>query len=170
MIRIIRNGTETEKMMLYHSIPPVFDGNSRVLMLGSFPSPKSREAGFFYGHPQNRFWKVLSAVLERAEPVTVAEKRDMLLSRGIALWDVLSSCEIVGASDATIRSASVNDFSKIYDVADIRAVFATGQTAAKLYRKLTGKPITALPSTSPANCARSLDDLIEEYRVILKYL
>ncbi|MBS1314101.1 MAG: DNA-deoxyinosine glycosylase, partial [Clostridia bacterium] len=99
--------------MLYHSIDPVFDENSRILLLGSFPSPKSREAGFYYGHPQNRFWKVLSAVLSVPEPQSVEEKREMLLSHGIALWDVLASCEIDGASDASIRNAAANDFSRI---------------------------------------------------------
>lgn len=156
--------------MLYHTIEPVFDKNSKVLLLGSFPSPKSRETGFFYGHPQNRFWKVLSAVLKVREPQTIPEKREMLLSHGIALWDVLSCCEIDGAADSTIRSAAVNDFSRITEVAAIRAVYATGQAAAKLYRQLTGNPITALPSTSPANCARSLSDLIAAYRVILRDL
>ncbi len=155
--------------MLYHTIEPVFDRDSKVLLLGSFPSPKSRETGFFYGHPQNRFWKVLSAVLSVREPKTVSEKREMLLLNGIALWDVLSSCEIDGASDSSIRNASVNDFSRITDVAEIRAVYATGQTAAKLYRRFTGNSITALPSTSPANCACPLEKLIEAYRVILQF-
>ena len=133
--------------MLYHSIDPVFDENSRILLLGSFPSPKSRETGFYYGHPQNRFWKVLSA-----------------------LWDVLASCEIDGASDASIRNAAANDLSRITSVAPIRKIFATGQTAAKLYRKLTGGSIAALPSTSPANCMKTLGQLTEAYRVILNDL
>ena len=156
--------------MLYHSIDPVFDENSRILLLGSFPSPKSREAGFYYGHPQNRFWKVLSAVLSVPEPQSVEEKREMLLSHGIALWDVLASCEIDGASDASIRNAAANDFSRITSVAPIRKIFATGQTAAKLYRKLTGGSIAALPSTSPANCMKTLRQLTEAYRVILNDL
>lgn len=154
---------------MYHTIEPVFDRNSKVLLLGSFPSPKSRETGFFYGHPQNRFWKVLSAVLSVREPKTVSEKREMLLLNRIALWDVLSSCEIDGASDSSIRNASVNDFSRITDVAEIRAVYATGQAAAKLYRRFTGNSITAFPSTSPANCSCSLEKLIDAYRVILQF-
>ena len=156
--------------MLQHPIPPVYDGQSRVLILGSFPSVKSREQGFFYGHPQNRFWRVLSAVLEDALPQSVPERRDFLLRHGIALWDVIAACEISGSSDASIRAAAVNDFSPILQAAPIRTIYVNGQTAAKLYRKygepMTGSPAAVLTSTSPANAAWSLERLIGAWSVI----
>ena len=133
--------------MIYHTIPPVFDANSRILILGTMPSPRSRAEGFFYGHPQNRFWRVLSAVLEEPLPVSVAEKKAMLLRRGIALWDVLASCEIAGASDSSIRNPVLNDFAPIFSNADIKAVFTTGKTAAKLYfpeKRVSPYPLRAL--------------------------
>ena len=156
--------------MIEHEIPPLFDERSRVLILGSFPSPKSRETGFYYGHPQNRFWRVLSAVLNEEVPITTEEKKNLLLTHGIALWDVISSCEIRGAGDSTIKNASPNDFSVILSKADIRRVFTTGKTASALYKKFTGAESVSLPSPSPANCALSLEKLIEEYKKILPYL
>ena len=150
-----------------HEIQPVFDSRSRVLLLGTMPSPASREQGFYYGHPQNRFWRVLAAIFNEPAPRTIEEKRDMLLRHHIALWDVLASCEIEGASDASIRDAQPNDLARIFDVADIRAVFATGTKAGELYRKLVeptlGVPCTTLPSTSPANAKMKLDDLTDAY-------
>jgi len=156
---------------LTHPFGPVFDARSRVLVLGSFPSPLSRERGFYYMNPQNRFWRVLSAVLEEPFPQTVPERRALCLSHGVALWDVLASCEIAGAADASIARPAANDVAGLLAVTQIGRVFATGQTAAKLYRRLcepqTGLPVTALPSTSPANAAWSLERLIEAYRAIL---
>ena len=150
-----------------HEIQPVFDSRSRVLLLGTMPSPASREQGFYYGHPQNRFWRVLAAIFNEPAPRTIEEKRDMLLRHHIALWDVLASCEIEGASDASIRDAQPNDLARIFDVADICAVFATGTKAGELYRKLVeptlGVPCTTLPSTSPANAKMKLDDLADAY-------
>ena len=150
-----------------HEIQPVFDSRSRVLLLGTMPSPASREQGFYYGHPQNRFWRVLAAIFDEPAPRTIEEKCDMLLRHHIALWDVLASCEIEGASDASIRDAQPNDLARIFDVADIRAVFATGTKAGELYRKLVepilGVPCTTLPSTSPANAKMKLDDLTDAY-------
>ena len=150
-----------------HEIQPVFDSRSRVLLLGTMPSPASREQGFYYGHPQNRFWRVLAAIFNEPAPRTIDEKRDTLLRHHIALWDVLASCEIEGASDASIRDAQPNDLARIFDVADIRAVFATGTKAGELYRKLVeptlGVPCTTLPSTSPANAKMKLDDLADAY-------
>lgn len=140
-----------------HNIPPVFDENSKVLVLGSFPSPKSREMGFFYGHRQNRFWEVIARVFEEPFPEIVEARRDFLLRRGIAMWDVCASCDIVGASDSSIKNAVPNDFSEILATADIRAVFCTGKTSHKLYTKLcegeTGISAEYLPSTSAANRA-----------------
>ena len=156
--------------MLTHPIPPVYDERSRILILGSFPSVKSREQGFFYGHPQNRFWRVTAAVFEDEVPATVPERRAFLLRRGIALWDVIASCEIEGSADASIRGAAPNDLRPILAAAPIRAIFVNGQTAAKLYRKydepLLGVPALPLPSTSPANAAWSLSRLIEAWTVI----
>ena len=150
-----------------HEIQPVFDSRSRVLLLGTMPSPASREQGFYYGHPQNRFWRVLAAIFNEPAPRTIDEKRDMLLRHHIALWDVLASCEIEGASDASIRDAQPNDLARIFDIADIRAVFTTGTKAGELYHKLVeptlGVPCTTLPSTSPANAKMKLDDLADAY-------
>lgn len=154
-----------------HDIEPVFDRRSRVLMLGTMPSPKSREQGFFYGHPQNRFWKVLAAVFDAPVPEGIPEKTTFLLERRIALWDVLASCEITGASDASIRDPEPNDLRLILDHAPIERIFCTGAKAAQLYRKLCEPvlniPCVQLPSTSPANAAMRLPDLVEAYRTAL---
>ena len=160
--------------MIVHPLPPVWDARSRVLLLGTMPSPKSRESGFFYGHPQNRFWRVLAEILGASLPRTNGEKEALLRARGVALWDVLAACEIDGASDASIRDPRPNDLSPILEGADIRAIFATGSKAAALYRRhlqpSTGRPILQLPSTSPANCACSFERLCDGYRAILPYL
>ena len=159
--------------MLHHPIPPVYDENSRVLILGSFPSVKSREQGFFYGHPQNRFWRVTAAVFGDETPVTVPERRAFLLRHGVALWDVIAACEITGSADASIRNPEINDLRPILEAAPIRAIFVNGQTAAKLYRRyaepLTGRPAYPLPSTSPANASWSLERLIDAWRAITTF-
>ena len=159
---------------IVHPLEPIFDERSRVLMLGSLPSPKSREVGFYYGHPQNRFWRVLAELFDEPLPSTNDRRRDLLLRHHIALWDVLASCDIDGASDASIANAVPNDFSRILDGAPIEAVFCTGSKAAELYTRLvapvTGIPCTKLPSTSPANAAAKLRDLIDAYSVILPHL
>ena len=156
--------------MPIHPIPPVYDANSKVLILGSFPSVKSREAALFYGHPQNRFWRVLAAVFNRPVPDTTEEKKAFLLSSGIALWDVIASCDITGSSDSSIRNVVVNDLHTILDHADIRAIFVNGKTAEKYYNKFLrgriGRNAVCLPSTSPANASWSLQDLIECWKVI----
>lgn len=159
---------------IIHSIEPVFDTESRVLILGTMPSPKSREVQFYYGHPQNRFWRVLAAVLGEEVPQSVPEKKAMLLRHRIALWDVLAECEITGASDSSIRNPVANDLSVILDHAPVQAVFTTGATAWKLYTRLQ-KPHTEieavrLPSTSPANCAVKMEALTEAYKAILPWL
>ena len=154
-----------------HTIPPLYDSHSRVLLLGSIPSPKSREIGFFYGHPQNRFWCVLAAVLGEEVPQTIEDKRTMCLKHHVALWDTIARCDIAGASDTSIRNAVPNDIGKLVRESEITRIFATGGKSAELYRKLIEPtlhiPITQLPSTSPANAAWSLERLIEAYRVIL---
>lgn len=159
---------------IIHSIEPVFDAESRVLILGTMPSPKSREVQFYYGHPQNRFWRVLAAVLGEELPQSVPEKKAMLLRHRIALWDVLAECEITGASDSSIRNPVANDLSVILDHAPVQAVFTTGATAWKLYTRLqkphTGIEAVRLPSTSPANCAVKMEALTEAYKAILPWL
>lgn len=154
-----------------HEIEPVYDKNSRVLLLGTMPSPKSRETGFFYGHPQNRFWKVLALLFDEPTPETIEEKRDLCLRHHIALWDVVSSCDIEGASDASIKNAKPNDLAQILNAAPIQAVFTTGTKAGQLYKKLcepvTSIPCTVLPSTSPANSRVSLSELCTTYKQAL---
>ena len=153
-----------------HGIEPVFDGRSEVLVLGTMPSPASREVAFFYGHPRNRFWPVLAALFDEPVPEDNAERTDLLLRHHIALWDVLASCDIEGASDASIANARPNDLSHILDAVPVRRVFCTGATSARLYGKLcepdTGIAAEKLPSTSPANAAWSLPRLVEAYRPV----
>ncbi len=160
--------------MPLHDIPPVYDEHSRVLILGSFPSVKSREQGFYYGHPQNRFWKVLARLTDEELPETVEEKKAMLLKHHIAVWDVIAGCTIEGSSDASIRDAVPNDISCILEAADIRGIFANGAKSAELYRKYiypeTGREAVKLPSTSPANASYSLERLTEAWREIAKLL
>ena len=154
-------------MTQYHNIPPVYDKNSKVLILGSFPSVKSREAQFFYGHPQNRFWKVLSAVLGCECPVTTEEKKAMLLSHNIAVWDVIGSCEITGSSDASIRSVVPNDIAALVAKTSVTAIFANGATSYNMYKRYcrdaVGMEAVRLPSTSPANASYSLERLTAEW-------
>ena len=160
--------------MLIHTIPPVYDEGSKILILGSFPSVKSRESEFFYGHAQNRFWRVLSALLGRELPQTNEEKKRLLLESHIALWDVIKCCEIDGSSDASIKNAQPNDLTEILSDADIRAVFTNGSAADRLYRqyqqKQTGIIAVRLPSTSPANAAWTLERLTKSWAAILEYL
>ena len=156
--------------MTVHPIAPVFDENSRILILGSFPSVKSREAGFFYGHPQNRFWRVVSALYGDATPTTTEEKRELLLSNRIALWDVIASCDIEGSADSSIRNVTPNDLTVILETADIEKIFVNGRTAEKYYKKYAekqyGRESICLPSTSPANAAWTLERLITAWSVI----
>ena len=163
-----------EAGLVTHEFDAFFDKDSRVLILGTIPSPKSREQGFYYGHPQNRFWKVLADVLDDEFPQTVEERKGFLKRNHIALWDVLESCEIKGASDVSIRNARPNDMNRILQAADIRAIFATGAKAAQLYKKLCfpecGVEAVRLPSTSPANCGCSYEKLREAYSQICDYV
>ena len=153
-----------------HKIPPVYNKNSQILILGSFPSVKSREERFFYHHKQNRFWKVLSTIVNDVLPETIDEKKDFLLKNHIAVWDVIASCDIEGSSDSSIKNAVPNDFSDILKAAPIRKIYTNGGTAYKLYHKycekVTGIKAMKLPSTSPANASYSLDRLISEWKVI----
>ncbi|MBQ2839991.1 MAG: DNA-deoxyinosine glycosylase [Oscillospiraceae bacterium] len=156
--------------MKKHPFPPLYNKDSKILILGSFPSVKSREQMFFYGHPQNRFWKVVSSVFERDEPGTIEEKKQLLYENGVALWDVIASCEIVGSSDSSIKNVKVNDISKILKESDIRQIFVNGKTAEKYFKKYTQAQINreavCLPSTSTANAVWSLEKLVEAWKAI----
>lgn len=160
--------------MVQHNIEPIYNENSKILILGSFPSVKSREVQFFYGHKQNRFWKVLAGVLGCEVPVDIPEKKQMLLSHGIAIWDVIASCDIVGSSDASIRNVKANDLSKILNVANIGAIYANGAKSYELYQKYIystiNREIIKLPSTSPANAAYSLERLVTEWKRIKEWI
>ena len=154
-----------------HPFGPLFSGNSRVLILGSFPSVKSREQQFFYGHPQNRFWKVIAALFHREVPVTIPEKRALILDNGLALWDSIAGCVITGSSDASIREVRANDLSVILDHSPIRKICCNGKTSWQLYEKWirpqTGREALCLPSTSPANAQWTLERLTEAWAEIL---
>lgn len=154
-----------------HEFPPVYDENSEILILGSFPSVKSREMQFFYGHPQNRFWKVLAQVLNEKVPQTIAEKKEMLLRHHIALWDVIASCDIAGSSDSSIRNVVPNNLAYIIGRSRITRIYANGAKSKQLYDKYLSKQLgieaVQLPSTSPANAAYSVERLLEYWKKIV---
>lgn len=159
---------------LSHPIGALYDENSKILILGSFPSVKSREQMFFYGHRQNRFWRVLAQVFGSDVPNTIEEKREFILSHNIALWDVIASCEIEGSADSSIRNIVPNDLTQILNSADIKQIFVNGKTAEKFYNKYIkeaiGKEAVCLPSTSPANAAWSIEKLVSAWKIILNNL
>ncbi len=160
---------EKKAVKIVHPFPPFYDEESRILILGSFPSVKSREMNFFYGHPQNRFWKVVAAICGEETPMTVPERSAFLARNHIALFDVIHSCEIVGSSDSSIRNAVVNDLSPILAGSGVgNHIFVNGGKARDLYQKYTeaqtGIPCRYLPSTSPANAAWSLERLTAAWR------
>ena len=156
--------------MIFHPFPPLYNEDSRILILGSFPSVKSREQKFFYGHPQTRFWKVTATVFECSVPQTIEEKRRFLLAHGVALWDTIASCDIVGSSDSSIKNVVPNDLTPVLEGAKIEKIFVNGKTSEKYYNKYVrdkiGRKAVCLPSTSPANAAWSLERLVEVWRVI----
>jgi len=158
--------------MPLHNIDPLFDESSKILILGSFPSVKSREMKFFYGHPQNRFWKIISSLYDEKVPVTIEEKKKLILKNHLALWDVIASCDITGSSDSSIRNVKANDLNLILNNVKIEKICVNGKTAEKLYRKYleedTGRKAVYLPSSSPANAAYSLEELIRIWGDILK--
>ena len=158
--------------MIVHPIEPVYDADSEILILGSFPSVKSREYGFFYGHPQNRFWKVLAQIFGEEIPVSIEEKKSLLLRNHVAVWDVIASCDITGSADSTIKNVVANDIGRVLSEAPIRQIFVNGQTAFKLYKKYvlpeTGVMPVCLPSTSPANAAWNMEKLTEAWQVIVR--
>lgn len=157
-----------------HDFEPVFDENSKVLILGTFPSVKSRENQFYYGHPQNRFWKVIAGLTESEVPQTIEEKKKLLLEHGIAIWDVIESCDIIGSSDSSIKNVVPADIERVAANSKIQNIYANGGTAKKLYEKYsqkkTGREIIGLPSTSPANAAYSLERLLECWQEVKKVL
>ncbi len=157
--------------MIVHPFPPVYDKHSEILILGSFPSVKSREEQFFYGHPKNRFWKVLAAVFDSSVPESIEDKRSFLMSNRIALWDVVCSCEITGSADSSIKNVIPNDIYEILGNSDIKRIFLNGKTAEKYYNKYIKEKISVeaitLPSTSPANEKWTLEKLISQWSKIL---
>ena len=161
-----------EYLHITHPFSPVFDINSEILILGSFPSVKSRETDFYYGHPQNRFWRVIAAIYGIDVPVSIEEKTNLLLKNHLALWDVIENCDIRGSSDSSIRNAAATDLQMILGKAKIRRVYANGKKAAALYRKYqyekTGIDVITLPSTSPANAAWSLERLTEAWSILIQ--
>ena len=161
---------DTPQERFTHTCYPIFDAECRVLILGTFPSVKSRETMFYYGHPQNRFWKVLPALFGEERPETPEQKKQLLLRNHVALWDVIESCEVTGSSDNSIRNVIPNDITKITKQCTIRAIYGNGEMSVRLYNRYlkdkTGMEIVKLPSTSPANASYSLDRLIECWSVI----
>lgn len=155
---------------LRHTFDPVFNKDSKILILGSFPSVKSRENNFYYGHPQNRFWKVLAQVFQVEVPQTIEEKKQFLLKHHIAVWDVIESCTIIGSSDSSIKDVVVNDFSKILAESRIQKIYVNGTKANELYHKYAEKQTDIkaikLPSTSPANAAWSIEKLCKAWNII----
>ena len=155
---------------IIHPIPPLYDAECRILILGSFPSVKSREAMFFYGHPQNRYWKLIARLFGESVPVTIEEKKRLALNHHIAMWDTIRSCTITGSSDSSIRDVVPNDLSVILDHSKVERIFCNGSTSHKLYMKyifpMTRIKAVKLPSTSPANAAFTLDRLAREWAVI----
>lgn len=150
-----------------HPFAPVVDVNCRILILGTFPSVKSRENAFYYGHPQNRFWKMLAAVFEDEVPVSVEEKKRFLLQHHLALWDVIAHCDIVGSGDSSIRNAEPNKMSCVLSHAPVERILLNGKTAGKLFEKHNKGldiPWYILPSTSPANAQWTLEKLVEAWR------
>lgn len=156
----------------HEAFGPLYNENSKILILGSFPSVKSREQGFYYGHPQNRFWRVVASIYNESIPQTIDEKRDLVLKHGIALYDVIDSCSIAGSSDASIRDVVPSNLTPILLSAPIEHIYTNGKTAGKLYQKYQAKTcslsMTVLPSTSPANARCSLDQLICEWKEALQ--
>lgn len=163
-----------ESSHVLHEIRPVFNKDSHILILGSFPSVKSRENHFFYGHPRNRFWDILSTLTASPLPSSIEEKKALLLTHHIALWDVIASCDIEGSSDSSIRNVIPNDFSEILHTASIQKIFTNGGTADRLYKKYcfpqTQMEALCLPSTSPANAAWSKERLLTKWNQICPYL
>lgn len=161
-------------MLVNHEFGPYINKNSKILILGSIPSVKSRELGFYYMHPRNRFWKIVSDLLNEEFPDTIEKKKDFLKRNRIALWDVLDSCDINGSSDSSIKNPKVNDIKNLIKGTCVKYIFVTGMKALDLYNKYCYDDVLIkaiyLPSTSGANCAFNYETLKEKYEVIINYL
>ena len=159
---------------IVHPFGPLYDESSEILILGSLPSVKSREADFFYGHPQNRFWPLLAALFDEDAPKSIAEKKELALRRHIALWDTVYSCDIVGSSDSSIRNAVPTDLSGILKGSRVRRIFCNGATSGKYFKKYQEERLqmeaTVLPSTSPANAAWTMDRLMDAWSIVREEL
>ena len=153
-------------MFVQHEFGPFFASDSKILILGSFPSVKSREQGFYYGHPQNRFWKVLARCFQEEVPTSLLEKKQFLLKHQIALWDVIDACEIQGSSDASIQQVRFTDIEDLLTRTQVKAIYLNGKTAEKYFKLQTELPVLVLPSTSSANARYRLDDLVNEWKII----
>lgn len=164
----------TQYQTITHPIQPVYDAHSKILILGSFPSVKTREYGFFYGHPQNRFWPLFSTLFQTQLPITIDERKSFLLNHHIAIYDTIYQCDIVGSSDTSIKNVVPTDLSQINNTCNIRQVFCNGGTAYKYYQKYHDQNFgikgIQLPSTSPANARYRLNDLVKEWQQLLEYL
>lgn len=162
---------ESNYTHVIHPFPALYDADSKILILGSLPSVKSREQNFFYGHPQNRFWKMLAAVLGEKIPETIEEKKELLHRNHIALWDTIYSCDIISSSDSSIKNVVPTDLNRILEESEVERIFCNGKASGNYYKKYqesrTGIEATVLPSTSPANAAFSLEKLIEIWKCIL---
>ena len=157
---------------LSHTFEPIYNEQSKILILGTFPSVKSREYGFYYGHPMNRFWKLLGSLMKEPIPITIEEKKQFLLKHNIAIWDVVESCDIIGSSDSSIKNVVPTDINRILDIGPIEKIYANGTKAFQLYNKytlpITKREIIKLPSTSPANAMFSFERLVMEWEIILE--
>lgn len=161
----------TSYQTITHTFAPIYDEQSKILILGSLPSIKSRENQFYYGHPQNRFWRVLAELLQCQMPQTIPEKKKMLLTNHIAIWDVIKQCDIIASSDSSIKNVIANDMNVVLKHANIKAIYANGNKAFELYKKhcypVCNREIIKLPSTSPANASYQLPKLVAVWRTIL---
>lgn len=168
MLIVFERGSDMEFSHVVHTFGPIYNEQSNILILGSVPSVKSREMQFYYGHPQNRFWKVTAGIWQEDVPETIEEKKNFLLRSRIALWDVIESCDIMGSSDSSIKNVVPNDMDVILKQAPVQAIFANGDKAYQLflkYCKKDGQPgVYKLPSTSPANAAWNVERLIETWK------
>lgn len=161
-------------MIVNHPFDPIYNEHSKIIILGTIPSVVSREENFYYGHPQNRFWKLISSLTENPIPQTIEEKKKLLLNEDIAIWDVLKSCNIDQSKDSSILNPIPNDFKDLFHKTSLHAVFTNGKKAEDLYKRLCYKKInltsTCLPSTSPANASYSFERLLQSWSVILKFI
>lgn len=161
---------QVEYQHIVHPFGPLYNEESTILILGSLPSVKSREQQFFYGHPQNRYWKLIARLFDEPEPTTIEEKKTMVLKYRIAMWDTIYSCDIKGSSDSSIKNVVPTDLKTIVDNSKVTRVFCNGRTSGKYYHKyqekILGIPAIELPSTSPANAAWQMDRLVEAWKVI----